>query len=406
MTGTSSSSRCAIERRRPGLAPARLGAAGVLALPHRRRGLGRRARRAASSSGGLSRLAARSRPGCGRTTRRPTGPRRRVVVPSPLGLRPRPPAVSSSARPVARGLGRVRPPSPRRLTSPSACSSSARRWTPAAVLVAHGQRRRPRPSSVLVELGEDHVHLVAHPVHRRRHLVARRAQLLDLHPERAPPRRQVGQHPSARLLDLLEQGPALVLGPRDDRLALGHRVGEDALALDPRFLLGVGHEELDFDHTLGRRCLRARLELVHLALRVTQQGGRPLLGLRHDPRRLFMGVAQDLRAVLAERRRQGGFVEHGVGRPLLGFGQRMPAAPARSLRALRGCGPPTGGRPGPRRCRTPAGPLRRSAGRCPRWRSGTRRWGHGLLPWSEPTAPPGPARDWWPFCSAPCPRGA
>ena len=292
-------------------------------------------------------------------------------------------------------------------TSPSACSSSSpsagpwrRYWSLTAIAAARALLVG------LVELGEDPVHPVASPVHRRRHLVARRSQRLDLHPEGAPPPRQVGQHAPARLLDLVEQGPALVLGASDDRLSLTHCVGEDALALDTRFLLGVGHEELDFDHTLGRRCLRARLELVHLALRVTQQGGRPFLGLRHDARRLFMGVSQDLRAVLAERRGQGRFVEHGVRRPLLGLGQAMSAAPARSLRAPRGCGPPTGGRPGPRRCRTPAGPLRRSGGRCHRWRSGTRRWGHGLLPWSEPTAPPGPGQDWWPPCSAPCPRGA
>ena len=67
-----------------------------------------------------------------------------------------------------------------------------------------------------------------------------------------------------------------------------------------------------------------RLELVDLALRLTQQRRRPLLGLGHDARRLFVGVAQDLRAVLAQRRRQGGLVDHGVGRPLLGLGQRGP----------------------------------------------------------------------------------
>ena len=143
-------------------------------------------------------------------------------------------------------------------------------------------------------------------------------------PSAAPPRRQVGQDPPARLLHLLEQCPPLVLGPRDDRLALGHRVGEDALALDPRLLLGVGHEELHLDHPLGRRGLGARLELVDLALRLAQQGGGALLGLGHDLGRLLVGVAQDLCAVLAQRRGERRLVDHRVGRPLLGLGQGGP----------------------------------------------------------------------------------
>ena len=55
-----------------------------------------------------------------------------------------------------------------------------------------------------------------------------------------------------------------------------------------------------------------------------KQRGRPLLGLDHDAGRLLVRVPEDLRTVLAERRRQGGLVDDGVGRPFLGLGQRVP----------------------------------------------------------------------------------
>ena len=46
------------------------------------------------------------------------------------------------------------------------------------------------------------------------------------------------------------------------------------------------------------------------------------MGLDHDPGRLFVGVTQDLGAVLAQRCRQGRFVDDRVGRPLVGLGHR------------------------------------------------------------------------------------
>ncbi len=188
-------------------------------------------------------------------------------------------------------------------------------------LVAHGQRRRPRFFVGALQLAEDRVHPVAHAVHRRRHLVAGRSQLLYLDPHLATPRRQVGQHASACLLDLFEQGATLVLGLGQDGVALGRGLGQDPVALGPRLGLGVGHEQLHLPHPLGRRCLRTGLQLLDLLLRVAQHGRRPLLRLGDDPGGLLVGVAEDLGAVLAERRRQRCLFDHRVRGPLLRVGQ-------------------------------------------------------------------------------------
>ena len=106
--------------------------------------------------------------------------------------------------------------------------------------------------------------------------------------------------------------------------ACRHRFGDDPLTLHAGLLFGVGHQQLHLDDALGRRRLGARLQFVDLALRLAQQRGRPFLGLDDDAGRLFVGVPEDLRAVLAERRRQGRLVDHGVGGPLLGLGQGRP----------------------------------------------------------------------------------
>ena len=66
------------------------------------------------------------------------------------------------------------------------------------------------------------------------------------------------------------------------------------------------------------------LDLVGPALRLTQEGGGTFLGLDHDFGRLVMRMAEDLGAVLAERGRQGGLVDHRVGRPFVGLGHRVP----------------------------------------------------------------------------------
>ena len=101
-------------------------------------------------------------------------------------------------------------------------------------------------------------------------------------------------------MDLLEEGPPLVLGAGDDRLAVLYRLGEDALALDAGLLRRVGHQQLDLDHTFGGGGLGARLQFVDLGLRLAQQGGGPFLGLHHDAGRLLVRMAQYLRTVLAE----------------------------------------------------------------------------------------------------------
>ena len=95
-------------------------------------------------------------------------------------------------------------------------------------------------------------------------------------------------------------------------------------------------KQLDLDDPLGRRGLRARLQLVDLVLGLAQQRGRPLLGLGHDPGRLLVGVAQDLRAVLAERRRERRLVDDGVGRPLLGLRDGRPELLLAAPRGPRG----------------------------------------------------------------------
>ncbi len=189
-------------------------------------------------------------------------------------------------------------------------------------LVAHRDRGGPRFVVGALQLHQDRVHLVAHTVHRGRHLVPCRPQLLDLYAHLSPPSRQIGQHASTCLLDLFEQGAAFPLRLDDDSVPLGGRLRQDALALGPRFVLGVGHQQLHLAHSLGRRCLRSRLELVDLLLRLPQHGRRALLRLADDPRRLLMGVAEDLRAVLTERGGQRRLVDDRVRRPLLGVGQR------------------------------------------------------------------------------------
>ena len=191
-------------------------------------------------------------------------------------------------------------------------------------LVGHALGGGPRLLVGPVQMEQDAVHPVTHPVDRGGHLVPRRPQLLDLDPEPAPPGGQVGQHTAARLLDLVEEGPTLVLGAGDDCLPRGNGIGNDPLALHPGLLFRVRDQQFHFDDPFGRRRLHARLQLVDLALRLAQQRGRPLLGLDDDPGRLLVGVAQDLRAVLAQRRREGGLVDHRVGGPLLGLGQGRP----------------------------------------------------------------------------------
>ncbi len=58
------------------------------------------------------------------------------------------------------------------------------------------------------------------------------------------------------------------------------------------------------------------------------------MGLDDDPGRLLVGVAQDLRAVLAQRGGQGCLVHHGVGGPFLGLGQGRPELLLSSLERL------------------------------------------------------------------------
>ena len=186
-----------------------------------------------------------------------------------------------------------------------------------------------------VQLGQNAVDPLAHPVDRGGHFVPGRPQLLDLYPEAAPPRRQVGQHPASCLLDLVEERPPLVLGAGDDRLTRGNRLGDDPLTLHPSLLFGVRHQQLNLTDPLGRRRLGALLQLVDLALRVPQQRRRTLLGLDDDPGCLLVGVAEDLGAVLAEGGGQRGLVHHRVGRPLLGLGQGGPQLLLRASSASR-----------------------------------------------------------------------
>ena len=267
-------------------------------------------------------------------------------------------------------------------------------------LVADGRRRGAGLLVGPLQVTQDPVHLVTHAEHGRRHLVAGGTELFDLDPEGAPARGQVGQDPATRLLHLLQQCPPLVLGPRDHCLAVGHRVGDDPLALDAGLLLRVGHQQLHLDDALGDRRLRLRLEVVDLALRLPQQRRRPLLCLGDDASCLLVGMAQDLRAVLAQRRRERGLVDQGVGGPLLGLGQGGPQFLLTLLDGLEAPGhrlqvgahlvgveaPPDDGE----------GVAGDVPGRDPGGRDGGAAFGHG----PEPTAPPGPAQGWgsWARC--------
>ena len=70
-----------------------------------------------------------------------------------------------------------------------------------------------------------------HPLDRCGHLVPGRPELLDLDRQGTPAARQVGHDAPAGLLHLLQKGAALLLGPGDHRLALGHGVEPDPLDL-------------------------------------------------------------------------------------------------------------------------------------------------------------------------------
>ncbi len=250
------------------------------------------------------------------------------------------------------------------------------------------------------------VHPVARTLHRCRHLVAGRSQCLDLHPERAPPPGQVGQHSATRLLDLVEQCPALVLGPGDE-LPLPRSPRRRGCARSPRA------------PPAGRWPRGVRLRPpARPSLPPTSPGARSLCSASHAARwPPLLGPAP--RCAPPLRGRAAGSARCAA--PATPSGSLRPppgappaprprpersAAPARAPRAPRGYGPPTGGRRGPRRCRTPAGPRRRSGGRCRRWRSGTRRWGHGLLPWCRAYGAAWAGPDWSAPCSAPCRLGA
>ena len=93
-----------------------------------------------------------------------------------------------------------------------------------------------------VQVRQDAVHPVAHPVHRGCHLVPGGPELLDLDPEPTAARGQVGEHPAPRFLHLVQERPALVLGAGDDGLSCRDGLGNDALALHPGLLFCVGHQ--------------------------------------------------------------------------------------------------------------------------------------------------------------------
>ncbi len=146
--------------------------------------------------------------------------------------------------------------------------------------------------------------------------------MLDLDRQCTPPRRQIGHEPLAGLLDLLEECAPLLLGPGDHGVTLGHRVEPDPLHVGQGLLAGVGHHELGLGHPFGRCSFGPLLDLIGPALRFTEEGGRTFLGLHHDFGRLVMRVAENLRAVLAERGRERRLVDHRVGRPFLGLRHR------------------------------------------------------------------------------------
>ncbi len=293
--------------------------------PRRRRGLGGRAdqphssaalRRVAAGASAARRLPVGPGPDARRTARRPTGvrraaPRRRSAG-SPSGLLP--------AR-CGRGRGG------RHLAAVAVAARVLVVQASSARAAGPGRRRpAPRPGRRR-RCGRGAPGCrrpVAHPVDRRRHLVAGRPQLLDLDPERAAPRRQVGQDPPARLLDLLEQRPALVLGPGDHRLAFGHGVGEmRSLSARASCSALATNSSTSATRSAADASVRAWSSSTWLCASRSSVGG-PLLGLGDDPGRLLVGVAQDLGAVLAQRGRQRRLVDHRVGGPLLGLGQGRP----------------------------------------------------------------------------------
>ncbi len=76
------------------------------------------------------------------------------------------------------------------------------------------------------DLVRDRVDRVADVAHRHGEALPAGPQLLDLGVERLAPPGQVGEHPGAQGLGLLDHLAALVAGPVEERLRLGARRGE------------------------------------------------------------------------------------------------------------------------------------------------------------------------------------
>jgi hypothetical protein len=160
------------------------------------------------------------------------------------------------------------------------------------------------------------------PLNRCGHFVPGCPELLDLNRQRTPAAPQIGHEAPAGLLHLLQERAALLFGPGDHGITVGHGVEPDPLDIGQCFLAGVGHHELSFCHPFSRCAFALLLDLIGPALRLTQEGRRTLLGLDHDFCRLVVRVAEDLGAVLAERGRKSGLVDDGMGRPFVGLCHR------------------------------------------------------------------------------------
>lgn len=211
----------------------------------------------------------------------------------------------------------------------------------------HAGRRLPGLVVGLAQALDDGVDGLADRGHGGRQLVPGRPQLLDLEVEGPAALGGVGQDPAAGVLGLLDHGPTPVPGLGHQPLAvLAGTVPEggdllfDALAQRGDVVVHLLTEGSAGQLALGDAGRGHRfgldLDLPGLLVRLAQGGRRALLSRLGDPRRLFVGVAEHLGALLAQGGGQGGLVDHRVGRPLLGRGDRLahlllPALPGPEL---------------------------------------------------------------------------
>ena len=286
---------------------------------------------------------------------------------------PGPPRRSRSPRRDRRRRGWARSAAPRRCRRRRSSWSWGSSAVPRRNWSAHTLRRGPGLLVGPVQLGQNAVDPLTHPVHRRCHLVPGRPELLDLYPETAPPCRQVGQHPrraswtwsrSARpssLARVMIASPAAIASAMIRSLSTRASCSAFATSSSTSPTRSAAAVSVRACSSSTWRCV-SRSSVAAPSWACTTIRAASSWAWRR-----IWALCCRARRSASPRRPPGG---RPAPRPRPG----RSATPPRAPRGLRGCGRPTADRNGPRRCRNPGGRRRRCAARCRRLRSGTMRW--------------------------------